>query len=44
MEERDPDLAFIVHGLLQHEHKQSVLHFLIQRNTEYSEPVKAKVN
>ncbi len=26
------------------EHKQSVLHFLVQRNTEYEEPVKAKVS
>ncbi|KAK4688928.1 pre-rRNA-processing protein TSR1, partial [Tremellales sp. Uapishka_1] len=42
MEDRDPALPFIVHGLLQHEHKQSVLHFVVQRNTEYSEPVKAK--
>lgn len=41
--ERDPKLPFIVHGLLQHEHKQSVLHFVVQRNTEYTEPVKAKV-
>jgi pre-rRNA-processing protein TSR1 len=35
---------FIVHGLFQHEHKQSVLHFAVQRNTEYTEPVKAKVS
>ena len=40
---RDERLPFIVHGLLQHEHKQSVLHFVVQRNTEYDEPVKAKV-
>lgn len=33
---------FIVHGLLRHEHKQTVLHFTIQRNTEYTEPVRAK--
>lgn len=44
MEDRDAGLPFILHGLLQHEHKQSVLHFLVQRNTEYDEPVKAKVN
>lgn len=41
--DRDERLPFIVHGLLQHEHKQSVLHFVVQRNTEYDEPVKAKV-
>ncbi|WVQ83997.1 hypothetical protein IAT38_006142 [Cryptococcus sp. DSM 104549] len=39
---RDSTLPFIIHGLLQHEHKQSVLHFVVQRNTEYTEPVKAK--
>jgi pre-rRNA-processing protein TSR1 len=43
-EERNSMLPFIVHGLLQHEHKQSVLHFVVQRNTEYEEPVKAKVS
>nr|XP_019047469.1 pre-rRNA-processing protein TSR1 [Kwoniella bestiolae CBS 10118]OCF26399.1 pre-rRNA-processing protein TSR1 [Kwoniella bestiolae CBS 10118] len=42
IDERDALLPFIVHGLLQHEHKQSVLHFVVQRNTEYDEPVKAK--
>ncbi len=41
--ERNPALPFILHGLLQHEHKQSVLHFVVHRNTEYDEPVKAKV-
>lgn len=44
VEERNPGLPFIIHGLLQHEHKQSVLHFVVQRNTEYTEPVKAKVS
>ncbi|ORX34364.1 putative ribosome biogenesis and assembly-related protein [Kockovaella imperatae] len=39
---RDSPLPFIVHGLLQHEHKQTVSHLVVQRNTEYSEPVKAK--
>ncbi|WWC67672.1 uncharacterized protein I206_101584 [Kwoniella pini CBS 10737] len=42
IDERDSTLPFVVHGLLQHEHKQSVLHFVVQRNTEYNEPVKAK--
>ncbi|KAL1408410.1 ribosome biogenesis protein tsr1 [Vanrija albida] len=39
---RNPRLALIVHGLLQHEHKQTVLHFAVQRNTEFTEPVRAK--
>lgn len=43
-QDRDPALPVIVHGLLQHEHKRSVLHFLVQRNTEYTEPIKAKVS
>ena len=29
-------------GLFEHEHKQSVLHFVVQRNTEYEEPVRSK--
>jgi pre-rRNA-processing protein TSR1 len=29
-------------GLFPHEHKQTVLHFAVQRNTEYSEPVRSK--
>nr|ODO01070.1 hypothetical protein L204_01795 [Cryptococcus depauperatus CBS 7855] len=39
---RDAHLPLIVHSLLRHEHKQSVLHFVVQRNTEYSNPVMAK--
>ena len=42
METRDPSLPFILHGLFQHEHKQSVLHFVVQRNTEYNGTIKAK--
>lgn len=41
-ESRNASLPFVVYGLLQHEHKQSVLHFAVQRNTEYEEPVRAK--
>jgi pre-rRNA-processing protein TSR1 len=41
--ERAPGSPFVVHGLLRHEHKQTVLHFVVQRNTEYTEPVRAKV-
>ncbi|KAH8107489.1 DUF663-domain-containing protein [Phellopilus nigrolimitatus] len=33
---------FVVFGLLQHEHKVSVLNFTVQRNTEYEEPVRSK--
>jgi pre-rRNA-processing protein TSR1 len=43
VDSHNPGLPFILHGLLQHEHKQSVIHFVVQRNTEYDEPVKAKV-
>lgn len=39
-----PSAPIVVHGLLQHEHKQTVLHFAVQRNTEYTEPVRAKVS
>ncbi|EIW68703.1 hypothetical protein TREMEDRAFT_74147 [Tremella mesenterica DSM 1558] len=42
MDHHNPRLPFIVHGLLRHEHKQSVLHFVVQRNTEYTAPVRAK--
>lgn len=36
-------LPFAIFGLLQHEHKVSVLNFTIQRNTEFQEPVRSKV-
>ncbi|BEJ13858.1 hypothetical protein CspHIS471_0310320 [Cutaneotrichosporon sp. HIS471] len=39
---RSSGSPFVVHGLLRHEHKQTVLHFVVQRNTEYTEPVRAK--
>lgn len=42
-DERNPALPFFVFGLFEHEHKQSVLNFVVQRNTEYDEPVKSKV-
>ncbi|KAF8550847.1 DUF663-domain-containing protein [Imleria badia] len=32
----------VLHGLLKHEHKKTVLHFTVQRNTEYSGSVKSK--
>ncbi len=33
---------FVLFGLLRHEHKKSVLHFTVTRNTEYDGPVKSK--
>ncbi|KAG8214265.1 ribosome biogenesis protein tsr1 [Butyriboletus roseoflavus] len=42
-EASDPSRAPIVlYGLLKHEHKKTVLHFTVQRNTEYSGSVKSK--
>lgn len=38
----DPSAPFFLFGLFEHEHKQSVLNFVVQRNTEYAEPVKSK--
>ena len=35
---------FVVFSLLQHEHKKSVVHFSIQRNTEYEDSVRSKVS
>lgn len=34
---------FVVFGLLQHEHKKTVLNFTVQRNTEYDGSVRSKV-
>lgn len=42
-EQHNPAAPFFLFGLFEHEHKQSVLNFVVQRNTEYDEPVKAKV-
>ena len=33
----------VLFSLLQHEHKQTVLNFTVQRNTEYSGSVRSKV-
>ena len=33
----------VLYGILKHEHKKTVLHFTVQRNTEYSGSVKSKV-
>lgn len=36
------NVPLVIHGLLQHEHKKMVLHFTVQRNTEYEGSVKSK--
>ncbi|CAG8539077.1 15828_t:CDS:10 [Acaulospora colombiana] len=41
-ENYDPSRPFIVFGLLEYEHKTSVLNFIITPNSEYKEPVKSK--
>ncbi|KAJ8596585.1 ribosome biogenesis protein tsr1 [Rhizopogon salebrosus TDB-379] len=33
---------FVLYGLLKHEHKKTVLHFTVQRNTEYEGSVRSK--
>ncbi|KAI0084896.1 ribosome biogenesis protein tsr1 [Irpex rosettiformis] len=39
---RTPQHPFVIFGLLQHEHKKSVLNFTVQRNTEYGGSVRSK--
>ncbi|RUS21181.1 hypothetical protein BC937DRAFT_93407 [Endogone sp. FLAS-F59071] len=39
----DSTRPFIVFGLLQYEHKISVLNFTVARNSEYTSPIKSKV-
>ena len=41
VEKKEPIVLF---SLFQHEHKKSVLHFTVQRNTEYDGSVRSKVN
>ncbi|KIK93234.1 hypothetical protein PAXRUDRAFT_829169 [Paxillus rubicundulus Ve08.2h10] len=42
-EASDPSCSPVVlYGLFQHEHKKTVLHFTVQRNTEYGGSVKSK--
>lgn len=43
MSHHDPGRPFIMFGLLQHEHKKSVLNFTVQRNTEFDGSVRSKV-
>lgn len=35
-------LPLVIYGLLEHEHKKTVLHFTVQRNTEYDGSVRSK--
>lgn len=42
--ERRTGRPLIVFSLLQHEHKKSVLHFAVQRNTECEDSVRSKVS
>ncbi|KAG8842933.1 hypothetical protein FRB91_003816 [Serendipita sp. 411] len=39
---RDPKSPLVVHALHKHEHKQTVVNFTLQRNSEYNEPVRSK--
>lgn len=39
----DPQRPFVLFGLWQYEHKSTVLHFAVQRNTEYLGSVRSKV-
>lgn len=36
------NVPFVLFGLLRHEHKKSVIHFTVTRNTEYDAPVRSK--
>ncbi|KAI6168548.1 ribosome biogenesis protein tsr1 [Pisolithus thermaeus] len=36
------DLPLVIYGLLEYEHKKTVLHFTVQRNTEYDGSVRSK--
>ncbi|KAG9032530.1 hypothetical protein FRB95_001366 [Tulasnella sp. JGI-2019a] len=38
----DPEKPFVLFGLWQYEHKLTVLHFAVQRNTEYDGSVRSK--
>lgn len=39
----DPTKIFVLSGLLKHEQKLSVLHFMVKRTAEYTDPIKSKV-
>lgn len=38
-----PETPFVIFGLWEYEHKQTALHFVVQRNTEYDDSVRSKV-
>eukprot|EP01059_Diplonema_ambulator_P001831 TRINITY_DN11536_c2_g1_i1.p1 TRINITY_DN11536_c2_g1~~TRINITY_DN11536_c2_g1_i1.p1 ORF type:complete len:821 (+),score=306.16 TRINITY_DN11536_c2_g1_i1:142-2604(+) len=40
--EERKDAPLVASGLLKHEQKYTVMHFLMQRNKEYDEPIKSK--
>ncbi|GAA5931866.1 small subunit rRNA maturation protein TSR1 [Sporobolomyces koalae] len=42
VEEHNPTHPFVLFGLLKHEHKYSIMHFTVQRNTENSDTVRSK--
>ncbi|GJN88836.1 hypothetical protein Rhopal_001807-T1 [Rhodotorula paludigena] len=42
VEEHNPLHPFALFGLLKHEHKYSIMHFTVQRNTENSDTVRSK--
>ncbi|KAG8825351.1 hypothetical protein FRC17_008713 [Serendipita sp. 399] len=42
MRGRDPHSPLVIYELHKHEHKQTVVNFTLQRNSEYSEPVRSK--
>ncbi|KAK4333094.1 Ribosome biogenesis protein TSR1 [Rhodotorula toruloides] len=42
IEQHNPMHPFTLFGLLKHEHKYSIMHFSIQRNTENSDTVRSK--
>ncbi|CAG8623092.1 14866_t:CDS:10 [Funneliformis caledonium] len=41
-ESYDPSRPFNVFGLLEYEHKTSVMNFVVTRNNDYKEPIKSK--
>ncbi|GAA5952177.1 hypothetical protein JCM21900_006931 [Sporobolomyces salmonicolor] len=42
VEQHNPSNPFTLFGLLKHEHKYSIMHFTVQRNTENSDTVRSK--
>ncbi|GAA6061608.1 hypothetical protein JCM10212_000916 [Sporobolomyces blumeae] len=42
VEQHNPSHPFVVFGLLKHEHKYSIMHFTVQRNTENNDTIRSK--